>query len=369
MIEFTGILLGIFGISVMQLILATAMPFIVTEIGGDSLYSWVFSIYMLASLFTIPIFSKLADIYGKKQFFMLGMGLFAIGTLYGGFVPSMELLIIARVIQGLGAGMMIPVSIALISDMFPPEKRGNMIGLLGAVQLLANLVSPSLGSFFTKQLGWHWIFLTTFGAVILAMGLVASGKWPSKISKPTRWSDIDLAGGLLFGIFCMLVVGFSKAASDHANFGLGGVLLLVGVVITALALVWNETNHKNPVIKVEFFKTKMIRQAILSSLIAGGIMYGLVTLLPICGVILNREGFGVDESQILLVFMLGITVGMLIGSRLNSKLNQAFPKSLWGLSVIGAGLMYQVVSLSNVLLFNIAIGCIGLGLVQSWRPC
>jgi MFS family permease len=84
MTTFIGIVLGMFGISIMQLILATAMPFIVTEIGGDYLYGWVFSSYMLASLLTIPVFSKLADLYGKKKFYLLGMGIFAIGTLYGG---------------------------------------------------------------------------------------------------------------------------------------------------------------------------------------------------------------------------------------------------------------------------------------------
>ena len=81
MITFIGIVIGMFAISVMQLVLATAMPYIVTEIGGEQLYSWVFSSYMLASLLTIPIFSKLADLYGKKKFYLLGMGIFAIGTL------------------------------------------------------------------------------------------------------------------------------------------------------------------------------------------------------------------------------------------------------------------------------------------------
>ncbi len=84
----------------------------------------------------IPVFSKLADLYGKKLFYLLGMGFFAVGTLYGGLAPNMENLVVARVIQGLGAGMMIPVSIALISDLFPPEKRGMMIGAFSFVQLV-----------------------------------------------------------------------------------------------------------------------------------------------------------------------------------------------------------------------------------------
>ena len=359
---FVGIILGMFGISVMQLILATAMPFIVKEIGGDYLYGWVFSSYMLASLLTIPVFSKLADLYGKKRFYLLGMGLFAIGTLYGGLAPNMEHLIVARVIQGLGAGMMIPVSIALISDQFPAEKRGAMIGAFSFVQLLANLLSPFLGSFITKQLGWHWIFFITFGVILGALLLVATGKGAAQSSRPVRWSEIDIVGGLVFGVFCVLVVSFSDAVSKQGQLELTGVLLLLGAISTALILAWNEYHHRDPVIKVAFFRTKILRRSIISSLIAGGIMYGLVTLLPLCSAILKQQGFNSDGSQILLVFMLGITIGLLIASRLITKLSATFPRILWGMSVVGAGLMYSAISMSNFVMFNIVTGFLGLSL-------
>ena len=360
MITFIGIILGMFGISVMQLILATAMPFIVAEIGGDYLYSWVFSSYMLASLLTIPVFSKLADLYGKKIFYLLGMGLFAAGTLYGGLAPDMEHLIIARVIQGLGAGMMMPVSLAMISDQFPAEKRGNMIGIFGFVQILAILLSPLLGSFITKQLGWHWIFYITLGAILVAMVLVASGRQPSQSNQRVRWSDIDLVGGLVFGLFCVLVVSFSDAVSNQGKLELSGILLLIGAIITFLILLWNETHHKDPVIKVTFFQTKILRRSIFSSIIAGGIMYGLVTLLPLCGVSLNNQGVNINESRILLLFLMGITIGLLVFSRLVAKLNPAFPKILWALSFIGAGLIYYSISVGNFVLFYIVTGFLGL---------
>jgi MFS family permease len=360
MTTFLGIILGMFGISIMQLILATAMPFIVTEIGGDYLYGWVFSSYMLASLLTIPVFSKLADLYGKKKFYLLGMGIFAIGTLYGGFAPSMEHLIVARVIQGLGAGMMIPVSIALISDLFPAEKRGAMIGGLSFIQLLANILSPILGSVITKQLGWHWIFYITLVMIVIAMLLVARAKQAAQVSQGIRWSEIDLIGGLVFGVFCALSVSFSKAVSGQSKLGITGILLLVGAIITAVVLVWNERQHKDPIIKVAFFKTKILRRSILSSLVAGGIMYGLVTILPLCGVVLKQQGFNIDESKILMMFMLGITFGLLMASRLVTKLHATFPKVLWGASVLSAGLIYYAISVSNLLLFYIVTGVLGL---------
>ena len=363
MMTFIGIILGMFGIGIMQLVLATAMPVIVTEIGGDYLYSWVFSSYMLASLLTIPIFSKMADLYGRKKFYLLGMSIFAVGTLYGGLAPTMEHLIVARVLQGLGAGMMTPVSIALISDLFPAEKRGRMIGMFSFVQLLANLISPILGSIITKQLGWHWIFFFTLGMVLTALLLVALDKTTSQqSSQPVSWLNLDVLGGLMFGLFCVFLVSFSDSVSNLGQLNLSGILFLVGAIITGLILAWNELRHKDPIIKLAFFQAKVLRQSIFSSLIAGGIMYGLITLLPLCNAILKQRGFDVGDSQLLLIFMIGTTLGLLITSSFITKLSSAFPKILWGISILGAGGMYFAISSSNLFLFQIITGFLGLTL-------
>jgi MFS family permease len=338
------------------------MPAVVTEIGGENLYSWVFSGYMLASLLTIPIFSKLADLYGKKKFYMLGMGLFSIGTLYGGFSQSMEHLIVARVIQGLGAGMMTPVSLAMISDLFPPEKRGSMIGLFSMVQLLAILFSPLLGTWIAQQLGWNWIFFITFGFLMVAMLLVGLGRQASPATRSGRWTEIDIAGGLLFGIFCVLVVSFSDTVSGQGGMDRTGILLMVGSIVTGLLLAWNESRHRDPVIKISFFQNKILRRSIISSLIAGGIMYGLVTLLPLCAASLSSQGFHISGSRLLTLFMLCTTIGLLAGSRLVARRNPLIPRALWGISVLVAGAMYYAISISNFVLFSIATGLLGFGL-------
>jgi MFS family permease len=363
MMTFIGIILGMFGIGIMQLVLATAMPVIVTEIGGGYLYSWIFSSYMLASLLTIPIFSKMADLYGRKKFYLIGMSIFAVGTLYGGLAPTMEHLIVARVLQGLGAGMMIPVSIALISDLFPAEKRGRMIGMFSFMQLLANLISPILGSIITKQLGWHWIFFFTLGMVLTALLLVALDKSASQQShRPVSWVNIDLLGGLMFGLFCVFLVSFSDSVSNLGQPNLSGILLLIGAVVTGLILAWNESRHKAPIIKLAFFQTKVLRQSIFSSLIAGGIMYGLITLLPLCNAILNQQGFDIGDSQVLMIFMIGTTLGLLITSSFITKLSSAFPTILWGISILGAGGIYFAISANNFILFEIITGFLGLTL-------
>ena len=361
MIGFAGLLLGIFAIGVMQLILATALPSIVTEIGGGNMYAWIFSSYMLASLATIPLFSKLADIYGKRRFFILGMSIFAIGSIYGGFAPNMIHLIVARVIQGLGAGIITPVAMAMITDMFPAEKRGNMIGVFGFIQLLSNLLSPPLGSVITKQLGWHWIFFLTTFMVALSIMLVLLGGTHQESKSSMKPSEIDIAGGLIFGGFCVLFVSFSNIVSKQTKWDTLGILFLLASVIAAVILIINEKRHKNPVIKVEFLKTKIIRSSIISSILTGAIMYGLITILPLCGMVLQKQGFKIDESKILLLFMIGITIGLLTSSRIVGKIKSGnFIRSLWIVMSVSSILMVYSLSIRNLTLFNFSNVIVGL---------
>lgn len=361
MLGFIGILLGMFSIGMMQLILATALPFIVKEIGGGNMYSWVFSSYMLASLASIPLFSKLADIYGKRKFYILGISIFSIGSIYGGLAPSMPHLVAARVFQGFGAGIITPVAMAMISDMFPAEKRGNMIGVFGFVQLISNLLSPPLGSFITKQLGWHWIFFITVGLAALSILMIALGQKAQEIHSTMNPSEIDIFGGLIFGGFCVLIVSFSNTVSSHNKLSALAVTLLLTAIIAAVLLIFNERKHKNPVIKIEFLRTKVIRSSIISSILAGSIMYGLVTILPLCGAVLKTQGFKIDESRILLLFMIGITTGLLASSRVAVKLSSKyFTKFLWSVMILSSLLMMYSISSGKLVIFYPICTLIGL---------
>ncbi|NLL51697.1 MAG: MFS transporter [Peptococcaceae bacterium] len=361
MITFVGIILGMFAISVMQLVLAIALPHIVSEIGGGNLYSLVFSSYMISSIVMIPIFSKLADIYGKKRFYLIGIGIFATGTLYGALASNMPALIAARIIQGLGAGILTPVSLALVSDMFTAEKRGRMIAIFGVVQLVANLISPLLGKSITELLGWHWLFYLTLIAVVISAALVAIRGKELINSNKAKLSEIDFLGGLLFGALCVLMVGFSNLISKGGGPSIISTLFFLGIVIAALLLTLNERKHKMPVIKIEFFKTKIIRRSILSSVAAGAIMYGLIAILPLCGAMLGSQGFKINESQILLYFMFGTTTGMVASSFLLKRLNSTiFIKTIWIVMSISSISILYFISLRHLIVFNLLNTIIGL---------
>ena len=163
-------------------------------------------------------------------------------------------------------------------------------------------------------------------------------------------------------MFCVLVVSFSDSISNLEHLKLTAISLLAGALTTGLGLVWNEARHRDPIIKLAFFKNRVLRQSILSSLIAVSIMYGLVTLLPLCSVIFNRNGLTANESQLLMIFMIGTTLCVIFTSRFINQLDARFPKIVWGLSVLGAAGMYYTVSASQFLLFNILTGLLGLSL-------
>src|SRR5665811_191745 len=153
-----GLGLGMLLAALDQTIVSTAMPKVVAHLGGFELYSWVFTAYMLTSTVTVPIYGKLSDLYGRKIFFMFGMVVFMVGSILSGGAGSMTQLIVFRGIQGIGAGGLMPVALAVIGDLFPPGERGKVQGLMGTVFGISSVVGPSLGGYITDNLNWRWVF-------------------------------------------------------------------------------------------------------------------------------------------------------------------------------------------------------------------
>src|SRR2546423_2408624 len=170
-----GVMLGMLLAALDQTIVGTALPRIVANLGGLEHYAWVVTAYLLASTVSVPIYGKLSDIYGRRLFFMAGMVIFLAGSALSGTSQNMTQLIIYRGIQGLGAGAMMPIALAIIGDIFPPAERGKWQGLIIAVFGLATIVGPVLGGWITDNLGWRWVFYVNMpvGAIaILTAGLV-----------------------------------------------------------------------------------------------------------------------------------------------------------------------------------------------------
>jgi MFS family permease len=150
-----AILLGLFLSALDQTIVGTALPRVVTDLSGNELYTWVVTIYLLTSTITGPIYGKLSDQFGRRNLLMIGIGLFLVGSFLSGLSQDMLQLILFRGIQGLGAGAIFPIALAVIGDLFTPQERGKYQGLFGAVFGLSAIIGPALGGFLTDQISWH----------------------------------------------------------------------------------------------------------------------------------------------------------------------------------------------------------------------
>jgi MFS family permease len=203
-----GIMLSLFLASMEATVVATAMPTIVGQLGGLEHYSWVFSAYMLTSTTLVPLYGKLSDLYGRRKLFVVAMALFLTGCIVAGQANTMTQLIIARGLQGVGAGGIMPLAFILIGEMFSLEQRAKMQGLFSGVWGVSSIIGPLLGGFLVDQLSWRWVFYVNIPPGLLAAGLVAFA-WRDQLhghGKPV----VDYAGAaLLMASVVTLLLGLT----------------------------------------------------------------------------------------------------------------------------------------------------------------
>lgn len=364
MVAFAGILLGMVSSIIMQTILATVLPGVVKDLGGAYLYSWVFSGYLIASTITIPIFAKLADLYGRKRFYLGGMVVFLAGSALSGTTNSMEHLVIYRVLQGLGAGALAPAAIAMISDLFPIKDRGKMMGVLAIVQVLANVAGPLVGGLIADNLGWQWAFWANIPMGILAIVLVAVGfADTANGSRQTNLGQVDFIGGFLLGVaIVMLIQGFKMAETRgliHAQTGL--ILLLAAFVF--VGFLWQEKKHSDPVVSPDLIAAKNVKVSLVSTFLLGAMMYGAIVVLPIYGRVILGET-AMQGGKLLLPLALGLGLGGILSGKLAQKFSYA-KLVVCGWAVVTAGFSMLAISSRLELIYYPLAGMVfvaGLGL-------
>jgi EmrB/QacA subfamily drug resistance transporter len=261
-----------------QTIVGTALPRIVTDLQGNELYTWVVTIYLLTSTISVPFYGKLSDYYGRKPLLLFGITVFLIGSALSGLAQTMEQLILFRGIQGIGAGSLFPISLAVIGDLFSPAERGKYQGLFGAVFGLSALVGPALGGFITDTVGWHWIFYINLPLGLLSLVVVA--RVLPVVRRPHGKLNLDWFGGAVFiaGMIPLLVGLTNAQSAEWADPQVGGLIVL-GLALLAVFLVI-ETRVREPIVPLDLWRDRTYAGSIVATFFLSTGFFAAVVFLP-----------------------------------------------------------------------------------------
>jgi EmrB/QacA subfamily drug resistance transporter len=261
-------------------IISTAMPKIVGQLGGIAFYSWVFSIYLLTSTMTVPLYGKLADLYGRKPIFLVGMALFLVGSVACALAQSMEQLILFRALQGLGAGAIAPLVLTMINDISTSrEERNRLQGLVGAIWGVSSVIGPALGGLIVDYLSWPWVFYINIPFGILSMIFLALF---FKETFTRQRSHLDYLGTLLLTsavVALLLALLQGGVAWDWNSFP--SLALFFAAALLTVLFVLVERRVAEPLISLSLFENRTIVVASIGGFILGCLMFGISTYIPL----------------------------------------------------------------------------------------
>lgn len=354
-----GLLLGILMAAMDNTIVVTAMGTIVGDLGGIESFVWVVSAYMVAEMAGMPIFGKLSDMYGRKRFFMLGLVLFMIGSALCGTADTITELSIYRAIQGIGGGALVPIAFTIVFDIFPPEQRGKMGGLFGAVFGISSIFGPLLGAYITDNISWHWVFYINLPLGILALIFVILFYKESPIHQKQKidwWGAATLVGAVVCFMFA-LELGGEKYAWD-SNIILS---LFAGFVLLFAAFLFIERKASDPIISFDMFKHRLFAGSTIVGLFYGATFMAATVYIPIFvqGV---YGGTATNSGMILLPMMLSSVVTAQVGGFLTTKISYRNIMMLSGIILIlGSWLLSTISPETSRFILTLYMIIIGLG--------
>ena len=334
LIVFAGLMLGMLLAALNQTIVTTALPNIVGDLGGLDRYSWVFSAYMLGMTVTVPLYGKLSDIYGRRPLFALGIVVFAAGSVVAGLAPSMDVLIAGRAIQGLGAGGLIPLAIAVIGDMIPPRRRGKWQGLTGAVFAVSSVVGPTVGGWIADNTSWRLAFFVglPLGAVALAVVWLGFGA-RRRDGRPA----VDYVGALLLtaaastGLLAAVSAGTAYPWSSPPIVG----LFTASALLTVAFVAW-ERQADEPLLPPALFRSRTIATSQIALFAIGASVFGTIMLVPLFVQEVLEES-ATTSGAVVTPLMLGWIVSSAVSGQIVSRTGRYRPVLLAGPPVMATG--------------------------------
>ena len=257
-------------------IVSTAMPTIVGSLKGISIMNWVFSIYLLTNAMMTPIYGKLADKIGRKPIYLIGIIIFIIGSALSGLSQNMMQLIIFRAIQGIGAGSIVPVSLTIIADIYPPEKRASILGLNSAAWGIASIVGPLAGGFIVDAFSWHWIFLINvpIGLVLMLLVWIYLVEEKREVEK----APIDYLGSVFLVMMLLsLLYGFQTVSE---GFSMVTIVSFAIFIVGLISFIKVEKKAQDPIISLDLFTNKTYVVVNLIAALISGFLMGVEVYIP-----------------------------------------------------------------------------------------
>ncbi|MDI9834506.1 MFS transporter [Streptomyces sp. KAU_LT] len=361
LVSIGALLLGMLLAALDQTIVSTALPTIVSDLGGLEHLSWVVTAYLLASTAATPLWGKLGDQYGRKRLYQIAIVIFLVGSALCGMAQDMTQLIAFRALQGLGGGGLIVLSMAIVGDIVPPRERGRYQGLFGAVFGATSVLGPLLGGVFTEHLSWRWVFYVNLPVGVVALAVIAV-----VLHIPRRGTKhvIDYLGTLLIAA---VATGLVLVASLGGTTWAWGSAQIVGLAVASVVLgfvfVAVERRAAEPVLPLKLFRVRTFTLSAVISFIVGFAMFGAMTYLPTFLQVV--QGISPTLSG---VHMLPMVAGMLLSSTGSGQIVsrtgrwKVFPIAGTGVTALGLLLLHQLDTGTSTALMSVYFFVFGLGL-------
>lgn len=324
----TALMLAIFLGALDQTIVAVSLPAISAQFNDVELLAWVIAGYMVAMTVAVPIYGKLGDLYGRRRMILTGTALFTLASVFCALAQNIEQLILARVLQGIGAGGMVSVSQAIIGDYVAPRDRGKYQGYFSSMYALASVAGPVLGGGLTAYLSWHWVFWINLPLGLLALWVI--GRALNGMPSRHRAAKVDYLGALLLIVgLGSLLLGITLIGQGHAWLSTPVVALFGCASLGLLLLIVQERRCAEPLLPLKLFGNRV-------ALASWGVIFfasfqsiSLTMLMPLR--FQSITGASADSAALhLLPLAIGLPLGAFCGGRLTSRTGRYKPQILAG---------------------------------------
>src|ERR687883_2151366 len=269
---YSGLMVTLLLASLDQTIVATALPRVVSDLGGLSQYSWVFTAYMLATTVTVPLYGKLGDVYGRRPLFLIAISVFLVGSALCGLAQNMPELVVFRAVQGIGASGLFPLALAVVGNIVPPRDRGRYQGLIGGTFGAASIIGPAVGGFIVDNTSWRWIFYVNLPVGGLALVVIY-------LTMPRRAAHTDhsidwLGAAVLAGSTTALLLGLVWGGRDYPWLSAQVLGALGAALALFAAFVALERRVPEPILPFDLLRNRIVASSLICMALVGMAMFG-----------------------------------------------------------------------------------------------